>query len=198
MKDFCKWLGVNEKIAKIVVWLFIFICMLIMGNTLLESIGLPYYRITAENLSKVDVNMVVNYLSSWTMILLSFYSVIFLVFPISKFKDIFKWSVLYLILNIVIASLFGYMATQIYIFVYQILFCYFYSKKNWKYAIYGVGSYILSVFVQYICYLYKIRFIDFTILNRFTKLVISLDFFVISVVMILVKEIYLKRKEKNN
>lgn len=39
MKDFCKWLGVNEKIAKIVVWLFIIFIGLIIFNAAFESLG---------------------------------------------------------------------------------------------------------------------------------------------------------------
>ena len=54
MKDFCKWLGVNEKIAKVVVWVFIFMISLIIINTALESIGLPFYKLTVANLSKVN------------------------------------------------------------------------------------------------------------------------------------------------
>lgn len=56
MKEFCKWLGVSEKFAKVVVWLFIIMSMLIIFNSAFESIGLPYYKLTVENLSK-DVRL---------------------------------------------------------------------------------------------------------------------------------------------
>ena len=36
MKDFCKWLGVSEKFAKIVIWLFIIMTMLIIFNIAFE------------------------------------------------------------------------------------------------------------------------------------------------------------------
>ena len=52
MKDFVKWLGVNEKIAKVVVWLLIIMVMLILTNTMLESLGFPYYKITYDSNSK--------------------------------------------------------------------------------------------------------------------------------------------------
>lgn len=54
MKEFCKWLGVSEKFAKVVVWIFIAMVLLIITNSMLESVGLPYYKLTIENLSKID------------------------------------------------------------------------------------------------------------------------------------------------
>lgn len=54
MKDFCKWLGVNEKFAKVIVWIFIIMSMLIVFNSAFESMGMPYYKLTVENLSKID------------------------------------------------------------------------------------------------------------------------------------------------
>lgn len=53
MKDFIKWLGVNEKIAKLVVWIFVIMIGLIIFNFFFESLGLSYYKITYENLSKI-------------------------------------------------------------------------------------------------------------------------------------------------
>ena len=46
MKDFVKWLGVNEKVAKAIVWLLIIMVTLIIFNMGLESLGFPYYKIT--------------------------------------------------------------------------------------------------------------------------------------------------------
>ncbi len=105
MKDFCKWLGVSEKFAKIVIWLFIIMTFLIITNIMLESIGFPYYKITIENLSKIDYPKILEYLISWILALLNFYTVIFLVFPIKDFKKIFKYSILYLVLNILVFNL---------------------------------------------------------------------------------------------
>ena len=62
MKDFVKWLGVNEKVAKIAVWMLIFMGFLIIINTALDSLGLPFYKVTVENLSNIKVNKVINYL----------------------------------------------------------------------------------------------------------------------------------------
>ena len=79
----------------------------------------------------------------------------------------------------------------------MIIFSFLYSGKNWKYAIYAILSMVLNIIVQYICYLYKIRFIDFTSISDATKIILSLDYFIIMIVIILVKEIYLKnRREK--
>ena len=56
MKDFIKWLGVNEKIAKIAVWLLIIMVFLIVLNTALASLGFPNYQLTYDNLIKVNKN----------------------------------------------------------------------------------------------------------------------------------------------
>lgn len=50
--------------------------------------------------------------------------------------------------------------------------------------------------VQYICYLYKIRFIDFTTINTFNKMLVSLDYVLLMFIIILVKEIIIKNKKK--
>ena len=65
MKEFCKWLGVSEKFAKVVVWIFIIMSMLIVTNIMLESVGLPYYKLTVENLSKIDYPKMFEYLLAW-------------------------------------------------------------------------------------------------------------------------------------
>jgi len=113
IKDFCKWLGVSEKVAKLVVWLFIGMAFLIVTNIMLESVGLPYYKITVDNLSKIDTNVIVDYLFNWTLIVLNFYSMIFLIFRANKFGKILPYSIIYLILNILIKNTLGSIAVQI-------------------------------------------------------------------------------------
>lgn len=195
MKEFCKWLGVNEKIAKIVVWLFIGMVFLIVTNIMLESIGFPYYKLTVDNLSSLNYSKMLDYILSWILTLLSFYSIIFLVFRIKEFKSIFKYSILYLVINYFGRLLTNSGINQIIIFIYIIGFCYFYSKKNWKYIFYSVVSLLLNSFVQYICYLYKARFIDFNKLDYLNRFLTSFDYFIIIGIIILIKEIIVKNKE---
>lgn len=130
------------------------------------------------------------------MLFLNFYSVIFVVFPVREFGKLFKWSLLYWILNILVLHFTDYIILQVFIFAYILLLCYLYSRRNLKYIIYALGAYVLNIVVQYICYLYKIRFIDFAVLNRATRLLLSIDFFIIIGIVIMIKEIYIKRKEK--
>ena len=195
MKEFCKWLGVDEKIARVVVWIAIFMGMLIIVNAALESVGLPFYRITTENLSHINYGIVVERICQSVITLLNFYAVIFLVFRIKDFKKIFPYSILYLILNY-LSGEFGYIYTQVFILIYLILFCYFYSGRKVKYSFYIVGSIIVDVIVQYICYLYKIRFINFSSTTAFDQLLMSIDYFIIMFAIILIKEIYIKNKKK--
>ena len=77
MKDFLKWLGVNEKVAKVAIWLFIMTVCMIVFNTALDSLGLPYYKITADNLQKINSHKVFEYLASYLMVLLNFGSTFF-------------------------------------------------------------------------------------------------------------------------
>lgn len=91
MKEFCKWLGVSEKFAKVVVWIFILMSMLIVFNVAFESIGLPYYKLTVENLSKINYPKGFESLLTWLLTLLNFYTMIFLIFPIKDFGKIFKY-----------------------------------------------------------------------------------------------------------
>lgn len=198
MKDFCKWLGVSEKFAKVIVWIFIIMSMLIIFNSAFESMSLPYYKLTVENLSKIDYPKLFEYLLAWVATLLNFYSVIFLVFPIKDFGKMFKYSILYLILNIIVFNLFGNGALQIFIILFIIIFSYLYSNKNKKYILYGGLGYVVSVFVQYICYLYKIRFIDYTTVNGLNKLLVYSDYLLFMFIIILVKEIVIKNKNKKN
>lgn len=196
MKDFCKWLGVSEKFAKIVIWLFIIMTMLIIFNIAFESMGLPYYKLTIENLSKIDYPKILEYLMSWILTLLNFYTMVFLVFPIKDFKKIFKYSILYLVLNILVFNLFGNGVLQIFIPIFIIIFSYLYSNKNKKYILYSIIGYVTSIIVQFVCYLYKVRFIDFININGFNKLLTSLDYFIFMFIIILVKEVVIKDKKK--
>ena len=60
MKEFFKWLGVNEKVAKVAIWLFVIMVCLIVFNTALDSLGLPYYKITVDNLQKINTYKVLD------------------------------------------------------------------------------------------------------------------------------------------
>ena len=197
MKDFFKWLGVNEKVAKVVIWIFIFMVFLIVTNAMLESLGFPYYKITAENLSKLNSNKIIECISSWIMVLFSFYSVIFLVFRIKDYKKIFKYSIIYLILNIIVTLIGNYIIAQLFVILYTVGFCYFYSNKKWKYLLYGIISLIINVTIQYVCYIYKIQYIDYSSINFIVRTLLSLDYFIIMGIIILVKEIYLKKRSDN-
>lgn len=195
MKDFCNWLGVNEKIAKLVVWFLIFMCVLIILNTSLESVGLPYYKVTMENISKIETNVVIDYLLNWLMILLDFYAMVFIIFRTKNFKKVFPYSILYLISNILISEAFGSLIIQLFIPLYVIGFMFYYSGKKWKYILYGFLTYSLSSAIQYICYLYKLKFIDITKLDPTIVFLLSIDYFIIMLTIIIIKEIVVKRKE---
>ena len=197
MKEFLKWLGVNEKIAKVAVWILIFMVSLIIINACLESVGFPNYELTVDNLAKINVHKVIECLFSWAIILLNFYSIVLLVFRISKFKDIFKYSIIYLISNIIVCDLTNYAITQIFIFLYIMVFCYLFSNKSWKYVLYGLVSILINTGIQYVCYTYKMKLIDFDTLRETARIVLSLDYFIITGVIILVKEIYLKKRSEN-
>lgn len=196
MKEFCKWLGVDEKIARVVVWIAIFMMMLVLTNVMLESVGLPFYKLTAENLSKVNCGKVVNFCLACTITILNFYTFVFLVFRIKEFKKIFSYSILYIVLNAIINYTYGKGILEIFIILFIIIFCYFYSNKNKKYILYGIGSIVINTIVQFICYLYKLRFIDYDSLNYYSRILISCDYFLIMFILILVKEIYIKNKKE--
>lgn len=199
MKDFCKWLGVNEKVAKLIVWLFIGMSFLIVTNIMLESIGLPFYKITVDNLAKIEHNELISFVLSCILSVLNFYSVVLLVFRTSEYKKIFKYAILYLLLNILITNIFtgniGNIILQVFIFVYILMFCYLYSNKNKKFILYGICSYVINVFIQFICYLYKLRFIDYSKMNGIGRFLTSIDFLIIIFTIVYIKEIIIKRKE---
>ena len=187
--------GVNEKFAKVIVWIFIIMSMLIVFNSAFESMGMPYYKLTVENLSKIDYPKVFDYGISWIVALLNFYAMVFLIFPIKDFKKIFKYSILYLILNIIVLNLFGNGALQIFIALFIVIFSYLYSNKNKKYILYGILSCIISTIIQYVCYLYKARFIDFVNISGLNKLLVYSDYVLFMFIIILVKEIIIKNKK---
>ena len=194
MKKFIKWLGVNEKVAKIAVWLLIIMVSLIIINTALASLGFPNYQLTYNNLVNINVSKILNIIFSWIISFLNFYSIISLVFKVNKSKDMFKYAILYLVLAIMIQGLTNYVISQIFILGYILIFYFKYSDNNWKYIIYGIGALLVNTIAQYICYIYKIRLIDFSSINQATKTILSLDYFIIIGIIILVKEIYLKKR----
>lgn len=197
MKEFFKWLGVNEKVAKVAIWLFVIMVCLIVFNTALDSLGLPYYKITVDNLQKINTYKVLEYITAYFTSLINFYAVIFLVFRVKEFKKVFPYSMLYLLLNALINVNFGYSASQIFIILYIIVFCYLFSNKNQKYIVYAIISYIINIVIQYIWYLYKVRYINFQKINNATQTILSLDLVITMIIVILAKEIYFKRKEEN-
>ncbi len=194
MKDFVKWLGVNEKVAKVVVWIAIIMILLIIINEALDSMGFPYYKLTYENLKAIPTNKIIDFASKVLMSLLNFYSIVLLVFRVKDIKKIFKYALLYLILNIIIVNLTDYGILQIFIVIYLMWFCYHYSSKNKKYILYGILSLALNTVIQYISYLYKLKFIDQTALSSNLKLLISFDYFIIIFVIILIKELILRKR----
>lgn len=195
MKEFCKWLGVSEKTAKIVVWIFILMSMLIIFNSAFESMGLPYYKLTVENLSKLDLGNLFETFIGWCMVLLSFYAVIFMVIPVRNFIKVFKYSILYLILNICITLLTNAVVAQIFVILAPCIFAYYYFNKSWKYVGCMIGSIVLNFVIQFISYTYKIKFIDFTNISNFNRFLVSLDYFIMMFIIILVKEVVIKNKK---
>ncbi len=196
MKDFLKWLGVNEKVAKVAIWLFIIMVCLIVINTALDSLGLPYYKITVDNLVQADFGKVFNYILSWIIILFNFYSVIFIVFRTKEFKKILPYSLIYLVLDILIRQVSNYMVSQIFIIAFILGFCYFYSGKKIKYIIYGIYSIIFNVFIQFIWFSYKASSLNINELNASTRTILTFDFFIIMTVIIIAKEIYMKKRSE--
>lgn len=194
MKDFLKWLGVNEKVAKVAIWLFIIMAFLIITNTLLDSIGLPYYKITVDNLVKINTNKVMDFFASMLISFLDFITMIFLVFRIKNIKKILPYSLLYLLINYLIDLSGNYILMQAFIIIYFLIFCYFYSGRKPKYILYGIISYVLSVFVQFVWFSYKASSIDINSIDETTKMILTFDYFIIMGMIILAKEIYLKKR----
>lgn len=197
MKDFIKWLGVNEKVAKVAVWMLIFMIFLILTNTLLESLGFSNYQITYNNLKNIHINEASNIISSLIVCFLNFYAITLLIFRVEESKYLFKYSIIYVILNWLISAILGYIAVQIYIIIFFVWFSYLYSNKNKKYISYGIIAVFINIVVEGIAYYFKANLIDIAELNRFTRSLLSLDYFIIMAVIILVKEIYLKKRGEN-
>lgn len=196
MKDFLKWLGVNEKVAKLIIWIAILMTLLILTNAMLDSFGLPYYKVTYENLVVYKNTKLQEHLSAWIIVILNFYAITLLVFRVKDAIKIIKYALLYVLLNIAINFLFNYAIGQVFIVIYILAFCYLYSGRKKKYILYGLLAIILNIVIQYVAYTYKIQFIDYTSLNRTTRLVLSFDYFIIIFMMIVIKEIYLIRRNK--
>ena len=194
MRDFIKWLGVDEKIAKVAVWALIIMVLLIIFNTFLDSIGVPYYKLSAENLSKINTNMIIEYVCAYIMSFLNFMSVVLLVFRVKETKKILKYAILYLAINAIIAETFNYTIAEVLITLIMIIFCYLYSGRKLKYVLYAIVSILINFIIQYITYIYKIQFIDYASLNAMQKLIVSIDYYILLTLIIAVKEIYLKRR----
>lgn len=198
MKDFIKWLGVNEKVAKVVVWLLIIMVTLIIFNTGMESLGFPYYAITYQNIQKININsFVLEYIMAIITSMLSFYAVVLLYFRISESKKMFKYAVLYVFSNAVLRTISLDVIVEAFILIYIIVFSYLYSGKKKKYIIYAFASYCANVAIIGVWYLTKARFINYAKMNIATQSILSLDYFIIMGIIILVKEIYLKKRGEN-
>ncbi len=193
-KDFIKWLGVNEKVAKVIVWLAIIMGFLILTNAMLDSLGFPNYQINMENIKKLDEHILIEYLIGWAVVYLNFLAITFLIFRIKDFKNLLKYAILYLIVNIIVSLFVNDAIAQLFIIGFVIVFSYLYSNKNKKYILYSIISIIINVIIQSVCYAYKIKYLDFNELGYATKALLSIDYFIIMAMIILVKEIYLKKR----
>lgn len=198
MKDFINWLRNNEKIGKVIVWLFIITIGLIILNITLESLGLPHYKITSSNVINANANSLVEDLLDYIICILNFYVIVLLVFKTKEAKPIFKYALIYSISADIINQFINYAAAQVFMFAYIVLFCFIYSKRNWKYILYGSISLIVNCVVQFVCYQYKVSLLNYNDLNSLLKLILGLDYFIIMAMIILVKELYLKKRGETN
>ena len=198
MKDFINWLKNNEKIGKVIVWLFIISIGLIILNITLESLGLPHYSIVNSKITEISVNKIYDILISCFVCIFNFYSMVLLFFRVKESKNIFKWSMLYMIINWIIAYFLGYIAGQIYIICFIMIFFYLYSNRSKKYILYSILSWIINVMVQGITYTCKMKLMNVAEMGRFASNLLSLDYFIIMAMIILVKELYLKKRGEKN
>ena len=53
MEECTKWLGINNKLAKIITWILIIMIMIIIINTALEGVGFPQYQLTYANIKNL-------------------------------------------------------------------------------------------------------------------------------------------------
>ena len=197
MKEFLKWLGVNEKIAKLVVWLLFIMIFLIIFNTTLESLGLPFYKLTIENLSKIKLNNLLNKICALIVSLLNFYSIVFLVVRTKEFNKILPYSIVYIFAIVLIGQLFPYAINQLIIPIMICVILFLISNKNKKYILNGLWSLFISSIVQYMClYLFKVKYIANTSIEGLNYIITSLDYFIVMFFIILVKEVYLKYKKE--
>jgi len=194
MKEFLKWLGVNEKVAKVGMWMFIFMVFLIIFNTFLESFGLAFYKITYENLSKIGISRMTDRVVSWITAVLNFYTFMLLIFRTKEAKAMIKYSVVYLVLNIAIVYFCNEIIIQLFIITYVIGVAYIHSGRKPKYMLYAIASIVINAIVQFISYSFKIRFIDYTTLNNTEMALINIDYFIIMVIIIWIKELYFKKR----
>lgn len=198
MKEFIKWLGVNEQVAKAAVWLLIIMIFLIIINTALSSLGFPNYMITYDNLKNINIGEPVNLLSRLIVCVLNFYATMLIIFRIKEAGKLLKWSMVYLILNTVVYAIGGYIPLQIFIFIFFVLFPYLYTKKDKKYLLYGLGAIIVNTIVEAVAYYFKASLIDITTISRLTRSLLSIDYFIIMAIIILVKEIYIRERGEKN
>ena len=196
MKDFVKWLGDNEKVAKLVVWILIIFVMLILTNAMLDSIGFPHYKITYNNLKEVHISKVFQYIINWLILLLNFYAITLLIFKIRDFKKITKYAIIYLICNVLLSIFTNFAIVQIFIWVYVIAFSYFYSGRKPKYILYAIISVLINIGIQAITYYYKAKLIDYSSVTQLTKMFLFSDYIIIMGIIILVKEVYLKKRSE--
>lgn len=198
MKDFIKWLGVNEKVAKLAVWLLIFMITLIIINSCLESIGMPYYKVTIENLSKIKINSLINYLCVIAVSVLNYVLTTFIVIRTKEIKKLLPYVLVYTIIPIIVTKYLGYGVTQVFIFVYTMYTIIKFSEKPIKGIYKGLITIVINTIVQYICYYtFKLKYIEVTKLEGLNYLLTSLDSFLILLIIIIVKELYLYKRERS-
>jgi membrane-bound ClpP family serine protease len=135
-----------------------------------------------------------DFFASMLISFLDFITMIFLVFRIKNIKKILPYSLLYLLINYLIDLSGNYILMQAFIIIYFLIFCYFYSGRKPKYILYGIISYVLSVFVQFVWFSYKASSIDINSIDETTKMILTFDYFIIMGMIILAKEIYLKKR----
>lgn len=194
MKEFLKWLGGNENIEKVVVWILIITIGLIILNTTLMSLGLPHYQIVSENLVEISKSHITDMLMRIIVCFVNFYTIVLVIFNVKQTREILKYAITYVILNEFIYEMFGYVPTQIFILVYILAFFYYYSNRKNKYIIYAVISFFINTIIQGITYAYKASIINYENLSYITQTLLFSDYFIIMGIIIMVKEMYLKKR----
>lgn len=198
MKDFIKWLGVNEKVAKLAIWLLIFMITLIIINSCLESIGMPYYKVTIENLSKIKTNSLINYLCNLILSITNFTLTILLAVRTRRIKELIPYILIYAVISTIVVGYTGYGVTQILIFAFTMYTIIKFSEKPIKGIYKGLIAIVINTIVQYICcYAFKFKYMEITKIEGLNYLLTSLDSFLILLVMIIVKELYLYKRERS-